>query len=123
MSGILYEALFLRGLLFTESVEIIIFLALYYFWLKKKDAQSLLYGLFVCILATALTLPYVWFIFPVFIKDHLVYVISAEAFAYVTESLIYLVLLKSRFFQAIIISTLCNTGSFILGILFFKNIF
>jgi hypothetical protein len=117
----LYEILFLKGLVFTVLVEAAVFFPLYYFWLGKRSAAELLYGIFVCAAASVLTLPYVWFIIPAFVPDRTVYMISAEAFAFLLEAIIYRVLLKCRYREAFVLSLVCNAGSFGLGLLLFPN--
>lgn len=116
----LYEALFLRGLLFTIAIEVLVFLPMCYFWLNRKGFKALAYGAFVCCIATMLTLPYVWFIFPAFITIKVWYILASEVFAFIAEAIIYFLLLRCNFRQALFISLACNACSFGLGLLFFK---
>lgn len=115
-----YEVLFLKALGLTSLIEITVFCLVYYFGFKKKKLSELLYGAFVCFIASALTLPYVWFVFPAFITEKIIYIIAAEIFALIVEAVVYRILLKCRAYQAFIISFICNGASFGLGLLIFR---
>jgi len=61
----MYEKKFLLGLFITLLTEIpIVFLLLRKFFPNKKNKLSRF--VFIPFLASALTLPYLWFVFPVF---------------------------------------------------------
>ena len=70
------------------------------------------------IIASSLTLPFVWFFFPALGLEWTVQTALAELFAFSSEAGIYLLLFeKIGWRNAIIASLLCNSVSFLFGIL------
>lgn len=108
-----YELKFLLALLITVAIETaVLFLILKYFFEKPKLGLILFLG-FICSFST---LPYLWFVLPVFIKTRYQFVIVAESFAVIIEALVYYVVLKVRFKNAFVISLICNMASFLAGL-------
>ncbi len=70
-------------------------------------------------LASCLTLPYVWFVFPEIFPGRLAYLISAELFALLVETFWYLLALRQRLRQAFLLSFLANLGSLLFGLFLF----
>jgi hypothetical protein len=84
----------------------------------KIDGDVLSTGLILSagISANALTLPYVWFVFPyLFLSSFTLAVVIAEFFAFLAEAVFYKLFLKLTWKQALIISLIANLVSFILG--------
>ena len=111
-----YEFNFLKALLLTISIEtaVLFFLfKVFYKTLKQSNWILLLTG----ILATFATLPYLWFILPLFIHAKLWYIIVSEVSAIVIESVIILGLLKINYSKAMLISLICNSSSYLVGLL------
>ncbi|HET6559789.1 MAG TPA: hypothetical protein VFG54_20855 [Prolixibacteraceae bacterium] len=79
----------------------------------EKPASWLL--LLTGVIATMATLPYLWFIFPMFIHSKLWYNVVCESFAVVVESVIILGLLRIRYPKALLISLICNMASYGIG--------
>ncbi len=111
-----YELNFLKALLFTISIEtavLFVFFKLFYRSLKIKNWLLILTG----ILTTFSTLPYLWFILPIFIHTKLLYTIISELSAILVESIIILGLLRIKYSKALIVSVTCNMSSFFIGLL------
>ena len=110
-----YEISFLKALLLTIFIEtsVLFFLfKVFYKTLNKNNWILLLTG----IVPTFATLPYLWFILPLFLKTKLWYVIGSEASAIVIESIIILGLLRINYKKAFLISLICNMTSFLIGL-------
>ena len=111
-----YEINFLKALLLTITIETAVLFLLFkviYKTLNKNNWILLLTG----ILTTFATLPYLWFILPLFIHTKLLYVIVSELSAIVVESVIILGVLKINYSKAMLISLTCNTCSYLIGLL------
>ena len=111
-----HEISFLNALLLTILIETSVLFLLFKVIFKDTDAstqQLLLTG----IIATFATLPYLWFIFPLFIHIKLWYVIICEVSAILFESVIILGILRINYLKAILISVICNSSSFLIGLL------
>ena len=78
---------------------------------------------FTGIVCSFATLPYVWFIFPYLIENQTLYVITAELFAVVVETIIYYYVFKYThklsLKNSFVLSFLCNLASFLVGVLIF----
>jgi hypothetical protein len=111
-----YEVVFLKALLLTIIIESAVLFLLFktvYMPLNIKNWLLLLTG----ILATFSTLPYLWFILPMFIKTKLYYIIISEVSAVLIESVVVLGLLRISYKNSLIASITCNMTSFLLGLL------
>ncbi len=75
---------------------------------------------FVGILASALTLPYLWFVLPAFVYNRNIYLIVGETSVILIEAIIYWRLLKLKLIDSLIVSLLANVTSIITGILLIK---
>lgn len=67
------------------------------------------------IIASGTTLPFVWYIFPIFIHNRTYFIIVAELFAFIVEIAIIKKLLNISWYKAIIVSLLVNGSSFLSG--------
>jgi hypothetical protein len=114
----LFETKFLISLLLTLIVEIPILLILVKYFLKDKR-NSVIHIIIVGLLASALTLPYLWFVLPPFINVNY-YIYIGEILVFLIESLVYYKFLNIRFNKALIISFIANLVSFVLGIIILK---
>ena len=111
-----YEIDFLKSLVLTIFIETIVLLFLFkviFIKLKTKTWIIILAG----ITASFATLPYLWFILPLFLKTKLLYKIVSEIFAILIESLIFLGFLRIDYKKALLISIICNSISYIGGII------
>ena len=109
-----YELLFLRALGLSVLVELIVLIAIAKIF--KYEVEFLILVL-VGILATTLTLPYLWFLLPAFIKSRLWYLLIGETSVVVIEALIFKLTLKISYKRAFLTSFACNAASFIVGLI------
>jgi len=107
---------FFKALLFTIIIETIVLFFIFKIRLKKlqiKNGVLFLTG----ILTSFSTLPYVWFVLPIFIKQFLLYIIISEFSVIFVESIIIWRLLTIDYKKAVVISFICNLTSFLFGLL------
>ena len=111
-----YEIKYLQSLLFTVLVEtVFLFVSVrFVFKIKRSSVNNkmIVLGWIIC---SSVTLPYVWFIMPVFIKNYQLFIIIAEVFAVIAESIIIFFLLRVPLKKSFLISLICNVASFVLG--------
>jgi len=114
-----YEQMFLAALCFTAAVEtaVLFLCARGLFKMKANEAPDALL-LFCGIALSFATLPYVWFIFPMF-AGGTIYIAGAEIFAFAAEAIGYRFILKTGWKRAAALSFICNAASFALGLLIF----
>jgi len=112
-----YGYFFFLSLLLTLTVEIIVlFLSTKYSLKIKIQAKEILYwGVFV----NLFSLPYLWFVFPLFISSHN-YILIGEVLVVLIESLILPKALKINFKNAIILSIIANVASYFAGLIIFR---
>ena len=111
-----YELQFLQALaitIFTETA-VLFFLFRYVYKIGKSSLDTPLI-VFGGILSSSVTLPYVWFILPAFIKNSYIYTGVAESFAVFVEACIVLFLFRLSLSKAFLISLICNMSSFVTG--------
>jgi len=112
----IYEVRFALALLLTLIVEIplLVIFSRRVFKYKLPLEKLITTG----IIASALTLPYLWFVLFPFIPTAY-YVFLGEGFVIIIESLIYKQLLDIRLTKAFILSLMLNIASFLVGIVVF----
>jgi len=111
-----YEIEFLKALLLTISIETAMLFLLVKVFFKNPDCSNWLL-LLTGTLASFATLPYLWFILPLFIKTRIYYIIIGELSVVLVESVIIKGVLKTVYKESLIISVLCNLASFLTGLL------
>lgn len=112
----MYEQKFLLSLLLTLITEVpVVFIFVRYIY-KYRDIKIPTI-IFVGILASVLTLPYLWFVLPAFIFDRIIYLILGETLVVLIEAIIYFKLFKLKLLDAFIVSLLANIVSAVLGLL------
>ena len=109
----MYEFHYLRALGITILTETLLLFLIIRYWYKMPEARIardviLLGG----ILSSGVTLPHIWFILPVFLKNFYLYSIVAECFAVIAEAAIFVVLFRVSWPKACGLALLCNLGSF-----------
>jgi len=68
------------------------------------------------LIASSLTLPFVWFVFPWLGSSWAVWTAMAELFAFGVEAGIYMMLFERMGWkQAVLASFICNSASFVIG--------
>jgi hypothetical protein len=111
-----YEMSFLKALLFTVGIETFVLFILFKVVFKSPDIKGWLL-LLTGILTSFSTLPYLWFIFPLFLKERLTYTVVSEVTAILVESVIVYGILKISYKKSLIASFACNMASFLAGLL------
>jgi hypothetical protein len=111
-----YEMSFLKALLFTVGIETVVLFILFKLVFKSPDVKNWLLIL-TGILTSFSTLPYLWFILPLFIKAWIGYTVISEVTAIGIESVIVYGLLKISYKKSLIASVTCNMVSFLTGLL------
>jgi hypothetical protein len=109
-----YELHFLYSLGITLLVEVPLVVVLVY--LFKETKIGIWRAIGIGILATSLTIPYLWFIFNAFF-DYRTMVIGGELFVFFVEMLIYRKLLPIKFSRAVVISLVANLASILVGMI------
>ena len=95
-------------------IECAALIACQYFLFKRSvQTAPVLSVVLAGVIATSLTLPYVWFIIPFFIRGRIPYLVVSEAFAVLVEGFIYCFILKIRLRVGLLVSLLANAASFI----------
>ncbi len=113
----IFEVMFLISLLITVVIEILV-LVLFIKYLFKDKKNSLWNIIIVGFMASALTLPYLWFILPNYINS-IYYFYIGEFLVFFVESLIYYKFFNIKFKKALILSFIANLFSFVVGLLVF----
>lgn len=114
-----YEQMFLQALLLTVAVETVVLFLCARLLLKMKGNEAPDSLLLFCGIGLSLaTLPYVWFIFPLFASGA-AYVALAELFAFAAEAVGYKYILRLGWGKAALLSFACNASSFLIGLLVF----
>ncbi len=110
-----YEQQFLFALLLTLIIEIPVAILLVKALYKRREikiAKIILIGF----IASALTLPYLWFILPAYISNRTLYIWLGEASVILVESIIYYRFLKLRLLDAGVVSLVANVASVVVGL-------
>jgi hypothetical protein len=113
----IYETKFILSLIVTLIIEIpILFIFIKYF-IKPKNI-SIKKIITVGIIASTLTLPYLWFVLIAYLPANY-YLLIGELFVILIESLIYYQLLNLKLHKAFYVSLIANIFSILVGILIF----
>ena len=115
----LYEQKFLFSLFLTLIVEIPIALFLVKYLYKHKEIK-ISKIVFVGIIASALTLPYFWFILPVYVSSRSLYIFIGEILIIFIETIIYNQFLELKLPKAFVVSLVANIASILLGLIIIK---
>jgi hypothetical protein len=116
----LYESKFVLALLVTLIVEIpiLIFFFRYVFKTNRIPLQKLIS---TGIIASALTLPYLWFVLLPYVSTDYYFFIG-ETFVIIVESLIYYQIIELKLEKSLLLSFISNISSYLIGIIIFNNI-
>ena len=112
-----YGFFFFLSLLLTLAVEIpaLLFFAKYLLKIKSQAKEILYWGVFV----NLFSLPYLWFVFPLFISSHN-YILIGEILVVLIETIILLKVLKINFKNAFILSLIANVASYLAGLIILR---
>ena len=111
-----YEFIFLKSLTLTILIETFVIIIYFRFIIKLKDIEIpklLITGL----IASFATLPYLWFVFPIYIDQKIWYMIIGESFAVLVETIIIGAILRTKFITSLLCSLTCNAISFLIGLI------
>lgn len=112
---LLYEQKFLFSLLLTLIVEIPVAVLLVKYFLRGKEIK-ISKIVFTGFIASALTLPYFWFVLPTYISSRSLYIFIGEVLIIFIETIIYNQFLELKLSKAIIVSLAANVASIFLGL-------
>lgn len=113
----LYETQFLISLCLSWLIEIpVLLIVVMAFWRTGRPSWGKIIG--AGVIATALTLPYLWFVFPPYL-DMRYYLLSGELIVIATEAVVYWVVLGMQPRLAIAVSVIANAASFAVGLLLY----
>lgn len=111
-----YEEEFFWAFLKTQAVELSIVWGCVRWWARDKDLPlSTVLG--VGFMATALTLPYLWFVLPDFFSNRTVYVLVGESAVTLVEALMYRQFLKLSMGISLAVSATANVASIVVGLI------
>lgn len=113
----IYEYHFLLALLVTVMVETALLFATVRYLLKIDRAyitDSLL--LFAGLFSSFATLPYLWFVLPMFIKTAFSLVGIGEFSVILVEAIFYFFLLELKWKKVLMLSFICNFASYLAGL-------
>jgi len=114
-----YGFYFFISLLLTLAVEMLsLFISAKYLIKIKIQAKEILYW---GVLINLFSLPYLWFVFPLFIPLNN-YILTGEILVVLAEAFILSKALKANFKKALILSLIANMASYFIGLLFFRTI-
>lgn len=112
--SLVYEINFLYSLIVTVFIELVVMYGMlsYVFNKNIKISEVLAVGF----LPSFATLPYVWFVFPVFFKEeYALYLWVSEGFVLFVEMFMISYLLKFTLKDALYLSFIANLASYFLG--------
>ncbi len=114
----LFETKFLISLFITSIIEIPIIIIFVKF-IFKNHKIPIRKIIIIGFIASAITLPYLWFILPAFVNLSN-YIIVGESLVVIIESLIYYGLLNIKINESFIISLVANLISYAVGFIIFR---
>jgi len=114
MMPIAYELDFLKSLLLTIMIESFVLIMIVKYYLKKPIAWDRL--LFLGIFPSFATLPYLWFILPIFfVNNFTAYIWAGEISVTLLETIILFFILRFTWKEAFLLSALANFASYTIG--------
>jgi hypothetical protein len=112
----MYELRFLQSLVFTITVETALLFVLVELFVKDSAPRKNFWNIILTgIVCSGFTLPYIWFILPMFIHGKTVFTLIAESWAVFAETVILMWALRTNVPKAFLVSFTCNIASFLLG--------
>lgn len=108
----IYESQFLLALLVTVLIELPVLLMFLPLFDDKRF--NLWPVLFTGMMASALTLPYLWFILPNYLPAN-DYIFWGEFIVVVAEALVFIILLRVGVIRSLVASLAANAASYFLG--------
>jgi hypothetical protein len=108
------QAKFLIALFFAIAVEtgVLFLLMTRVFKVSGQRNSDVIYA---GVMATASSLPYLWFVLPAFVRNYTVYTLIGEGAVAAWEALFYQMFFRIGFKRAAVLSITANAASWILG--------
>jgi hypothetical protein len=117
-ANISLEARFLISLLVTVAVETAVITCCIRLFFKITSLQlPLRRCLFAGFFASFATLPYLWFVLPVFVHPYPLLVTTGELGVFILEAVAYIFLLDLPFRRTVVLSFAANLASIVVGLL------
>jgi len=114
----LYEYRFLLSLVITVITETVVLdILISIIWEKDYPHISHWRIIFTGVFCSFATLPYVWFVLPVWVKRYWTLTVVAETSVVLVEWLLYGFLLSISKKRALTVSAACNVASYLVGLL------
>jgi len=110
----LFQTLFLLALVTTWAIEIPVLFGLIRFVFHNKQIPRNRI-IFTGILCNALSLPYLWFVFPPYVNAAW-YPLVGETFVIIVEIIFLIQILELKPKTAVMCSVIMNAASFVLGL-------
>ena len=101
-----YFAFVLAITIFIETIVLLLLLS------KKCDFKKIV---LTGVISSTVTLPFVWYFFPVFVTNFILFCLVSELFAVLAEAVIYHKILNVYLKEAVVYSFIANTISFVFG--------
>ncbi len=108
-----YEYAFLEAWGITVVVETAVLLLLNYWQKSAKITDVMVAG----VVSSSLTIPYLWFVMPIFFDSRTLYVYTSECLIILIEALILYKFLPLSLKQAFVVSLIANLASIGVGFL------
>jgi hypothetical protein len=113
-----YLLLFFRALAVTLAIETVVLAVFFFFRERRRLSRELVIRVLVAgVVPSSITLPFVWFVFPLIIENRTLFLVVAELFAFIAEAPIIRSIVKTTWLDAIAASFFANGASFISGFL------
>lgn len=114
----LYEYKFLLSLAVTVITEtVVLYILLRAVWKEHYTGLPHWRIIFAGVFCSFATLPYVWFVLPVWVKSYHGLTVVGETSVILTEWLLYGMLLSIGRMRALAVSMACNAASYLVGLL------
>jgi hypothetical protein len=110
-----YEIDFLKSLTLTILIESVVLIIAVRVLFSEKYFSLWILAL-TGIIASFTTLPYLWFVLPLFIKSKIYYILVSELSAIIIETFIISGFLRINIKHAIVMSAICNMISYSAGL-------
>lgn len=106
------------SLVVTLAVELpIVFYLIKYFY-ENKSIEKIKICV-VTLIASTLTLPYLWFVLPFFISNPALHIVIGELLVVCTEAVIFRFFFKLNLSKSLSISLIANLSSIVVGLIIF----
>ena len=111
----IYVQQFLIALISTIVIETTTLFFLIIFFFKKFEIQNKQI-LFTGVIASSITLPFLWFLLPNLLPSDY-YILIGELIVVIAEAIIFKKLLKLDIKNSVLLSIICNVLSYTIGLL------